>query len=192
MEHLLDWIAGPAALLDAGGCVVASNPAGRGLLKAAGGAALATAAVDRATTDLFAMPVGRDGSDRPVILVMPRTIEAETLTAVVRVAMIARLTPRETEVLAELMVGRGNKAIATRLSCALRTVEAHVTRLMTKVGVANRLELVCRCWRGFDLPAENRDAENRVVDDRNFAKSEPRAKGRDMRSKADRPRIRTT
>jgi DNA-binding NarL/FixJ family response regulator len=45
------------------------------------------------------------------------------------------LSPREHEVLALLAEGLSNKALATRLYIAERTVEAHVTQIFLKLGV---------------------------------------------------------
>ncbi len=47
---------------------------------------------------------------------------------------LAALTPRERQVLANLVDGASSKEIARRLSLSPRTVEAHRARLMTKTG----------------------------------------------------------
>lgn len=57
-----------------------------------------------------------------------------------------RLTRRETEVLAELLVGQANKGIANVCNCSLRTVEIHVSSVLRKVGCSSRAELVARLW----------------------------------------------
>src|SRR3984885_15606409 len=49
--------------------------------------------------------------------------------------------PREKEVLEMLVEGRSNREIGAPLGIALRTVKAHVARLMQKVGVRNRIAL---------------------------------------------------
>ena len=51
----------------------------------------------------------------------------------------ARLTEREKEVLQMLAAGRSNKEIAVPLGISLRTVKAHVSHLMHKLGVKNRI-----------------------------------------------------
>jgi DNA-binding NarL/FixJ family response regulator len=48
---------------------------------------------------------------------------------------LARLTPREREVLAMMAEGRTNAGIARRLWLQLRTVEAHVGSIMAKLGL---------------------------------------------------------
>jgi DNA-binding NarL/FixJ family response regulator len=51
------------------------------------------------------------------------------------------VTVRELEVL-RLLVGRlGNREIAERLHLSPRTVERHVSSLLTKLGAANRIAL---------------------------------------------------
>jgi DNA-binding NarL/FixJ family response regulator len=52
-----------------------------------------------------------------------------------------RITSRETQVLKMLLGGRSNKEIGSPLGIKERTVKAHVTRLMHKVGVNNRVAL---------------------------------------------------
>ena len=56
----------------------------------------------------------------------------------------ASLTPRETEVLALLMEGASNKAIAEKLVITPRTAKAHVTNIMGKLNVNSRTKAVAR------------------------------------------------
>lgn len=57
-------------------------------------------------------------------------------------ARLASLTPREREVLAEVVTGRLNKQIADRLGAAEKTVKVHRGRVMRKMGVRSVAELV--------------------------------------------------
>lgn len=50
-------------------------------------------------------------------------------------ARLARLTPREREVMELIAEGRSNQAIADRLFVTLRAVEKHVTSIFTKLGL---------------------------------------------------------
>jgi non-specific serine/threonine protein kinase len=52
------------------------------------------------------------------------------------------LTPRETEVLRLLAVGKSDRAIAEALFLSVRTVEAHVARILAKLGVRTRTAAV--------------------------------------------------
>jgi DNA-binding NarL/FixJ family response regulator len=52
-----------------------------------------------------------------------------------------RLTPRERQVVHEVVGGRTNKEIAQELCVSLQTVKHHLTNIFEKVGVHNRLEL---------------------------------------------------
>ena len=52
------------------------------------------------------------------------------------------LSPREDEVLKELLHNRLNKEIADRLSISVRTVKFHVSSLLSKFGVGSRWDLI--------------------------------------------------
>jgi len=52
------------------------------------------------------------------------------------------LTPREREVLEQLVIGRSNKAIGLELEISPRTVEIHRARVMEKMAAASLSELV--------------------------------------------------
>jgi len=58
------------------------------------------------------------------------------------VARLARLTPREREVLEHAVEGKHAKEIAAALGISPRTVEVHKTRIMEKLEVRNIAELV--------------------------------------------------
>lgn len=51
------------------------------------------------------------------------------------------LTPREREVLSRVAAGYANKDIARDLSISEETIKHHLTRMFTKVGASNRVEL---------------------------------------------------
>ncbi|MCE0768432.1 helix-turn-helix transcriptional regulator [Pseudonocardia kujensis] len=53
---------------------------------------------------------------------------------------LATLTPRETEVLAEIAAGHTNREIAQRLFISEKTVGIHVTHLLAKLGVRSRVQ----------------------------------------------------
>jgi two-component system nitrate/nitrite response regulator NarL len=55
---------------------------------------------------------------------------------------VPRLTPRQREIVAALLDGCSNKAIAQRLGVSDQTIKNQLSTLYRKLGVANRLELV--------------------------------------------------
>ena len=64
--------------------------------------------------------------------------------------LVEQLTAREFEVLQLLATGQSNRDIATALFVSLDTVKKHVSRVLDKLGAANRTEAVARA-RGLDL-----------------------------------------
>lgn len=63
------------------------------------------------------------------------------------------LTPRETEVLAFVAGGFSNSEIAGMLSITSNTVKFHISRIMAKLGAANRAEAVLRAIQSGELDA---------------------------------------
>ena len=57
------------------------------------------------------------------------------------------LTPREIEVLGQLVEGLSNKTIANRLGISDQTVKFHVASICGKLGAANRTDAVRRAIR---------------------------------------------
>ena len=69
-----------------------------------------------------------------------RREEAERKAAVTR---FENLSAREHEILAQIIAGKTNKAMAQQLGITIKTVEFHRANLMKKVRVENVAELVC-------------------------------------------------
>jgi NarL family two-component system response regulator LiaR len=64
------------------------------------------------------------------------------------------LTPRELDVLAELAEGASNLRIAAKLAITERTVKAHLSSVLAKLGLGDRTEAVAYAWRhGLVTPA---------------------------------------
>jgi DNA-binding NarL/FixJ family response regulator len=67
-----------------------------------------------------------------------------------RVNATGDLTPRETEVLRHVALGRSNKEIATALGVSEETIKTHVTHLLVKLEVDNRAQATVQALkRGF-------------------------------------------
>jgi DNA-binding CsgD family transcriptional regulator len=58
-----------------------------------------------------------------------------------------RLTPRELEVLSLISLGRTNRQIGDKLFISAKTASIHVSRILTKLGVANRGEAAAEAHR---------------------------------------------
>ncbi|MFE5333338.1 response regulator [Embleya sp. NPDC056575] len=61
---------------------------------------------------------------------------------------IARLTPREQEVLRLITAGLANTEIAERTGLGPETVKTHVARVLTKLGVRDRTQAVIAAYEG--------------------------------------------
>lgn len=68
--------------------------------------------------------------------------QAAEAVAAEAAARLASLTPREREVLDELVAGHPNKVIAQTLGASPRTIEVHRARVMEKLGVHSLPDLV--------------------------------------------------
>jgi two-component system response regulator FixJ len=55
---------------------------------------------------------------------------------------VSSLTPRERQVLAEIMAGASNKVAGRKLGISPRTIEVHRARIMDKLGAKNACDLV--------------------------------------------------
>lgn len=54
-------------------------------------------------------------------------------------ASLSDLTPREREILRLVLAGRTNKAIAAAISISEKTVEFHLNKIYTKIGMRTRM-----------------------------------------------------
>jgi DNA-binding NarL/FixJ family response regulator len=74
------------------------------------------------------------------LLLAPEAADALARSAVDAVAGLDALTAREREVLAEIAKGRSNREIARALGVAEKTVKAHVSSVLAKLGVQDRTQ----------------------------------------------------
>jgi FixJ family two-component response regulator len=73
-------------------------------------------------------------------------------------ARLAKLTPREREVLSHVVAGRPNKQIAYDLGTVLNTIKVHRGRVMEKLGVMTIVDLVKLAERAGIQPSTPRPA----------------------------------
>ena len=97
---------------------------------------LLTADGERFTAELSAVPLERGGH---VIGVFGQVKDVEDAAPPM---VHPHLTPRQSEVLRLLELGRSTDQIATELSLSVETVRNHVRNLMQALGVHSRLEAV--------------------------------------------------
>jgi FixJ family two-component response regulator len=105
-----------------------------------------------------------DAMKRGAVDFLEKPVRAEQLAAAIRVALerdrverarghelreietrIARLSPREREVMGHVVAGRLNKQIAADLNISLKTVKAHRAKVMEKMDVRSVPALVDLC-----------------------------------------------
>jgi DNA-binding NarL/FixJ family response regulator len=65
------------------------------------------------------------------------------------------LTPRESEVLEQIVAGKSNKEIATELGISEATVKTHINTLLSKLGVTDRTQAATAAIRRGIVPFES-------------------------------------
>lgn len=144
----LEALQDPAFVVGRTGRVHYANSVGHELLDDAGVRARVMAAV-RGQAPMFGLELTplRSRGTPDVYLAILRPHGDGVDGRVVSMARRWQLTPRETEVLRELVNGESNKAIAHKLGCSEPTVEVHVSRVFSKAGCRSRATLASAFWR---------------------------------------------
>jgi DNA-binding CsgD family transcriptional regulator len=103
---------------------------------------------------LFAMQClvrGYDPNDFVVLVPAEKQVAAELVSRATdlleegrSVAGPATLSPRQKEILHSVVCNHANKEIASKLNITVRTVKFHISSLLSKFGVDNRIELARR------------------------------------------------
>ena len=83
-------------------------------------------------------------------MALDRRLHSQQLRLATAKAGLALLTPRETEVCIEMLLGRSNKEIAKLSKSAATTVKLHRSRVLAKMQVKSLRELIILC-HGLDL-----------------------------------------
>lgn len=148
LDVAMDALGSPAFILDARGRVVHANQAGRALSREEranvvekGKGVLSGTRDDPALSLLRVQAAGLPSHS--LLVQHPSDSRDERLTAFAR---CWGLSPRQREVLREILEGKTNKVIGAKLGIQESTVELHVTSLMRKVAVENRSELISAFW----------------------------------------------
>jgi DNA-binding CsgD family transcriptional regulator len=150
LEAALEALGQPAYVLTTTGRVVYANSAGRARAERSP-ESLSEAArrYERGEPDpqgAAVTPLKVPGLP-PHFLVVDKSIEAQ---AAARAHILRErwvLTAREAEVLEHIIQGESNKVIAARLGCAERTVEVHVTHVLSKAQVESRSALIAKFFQ---------------------------------------------
>ncbi len=103
------------------------------------------------------VPLAVEAMRRGAANFIEKPFEADALVEMIRLAVrqppalrdldaagerLARLSPRETEVMKLVCAGKLNKTVADLLGISIKTVELHRANMMTKLGVHNVQELI--------------------------------------------------
>ena len=119
-------------------------------------------AIKAGAEDFLSKPVSKE----PLLAAVGRALERDRQArkdrdqlAALR-ALVATLTPRESEVFALVVRGKLNKQIAYELGTSERTIKAHRRSIMEKLRVQSLAELVLLADRlGIAVPPPRRDSE---------------------------------
>lgn len=122
------------------------------VVTASGNVELAVQALKAGATDFVEKPY--DALD---LVERIRTAVTERSERAARTGFLDRLTPRETEVMREVVAGFANKQIAHRLGLSIKTVEAHRAKVMEKTGARTVSHLVRLAIDAGVDPAEPAD-----------------------------------
>lgn len=152
LDAAVDEIDAPAFMMTGKRVVAHVNAAGAALVRARRAETLARIdlAIDRPERGSgdIARQVRPCGSGAPFWLVVLRASRGRGMLELDDAARRWRLTRREGDVLSLVARGHANKDIATKLGCAVATVEIHVSSILRKAGADSRAQVVARFWTG--------------------------------------------
>ena len=77
-------------------------------------------------------------------------LQPHDITSSKQASLLTQLTSREQEILAELSKGCSNREIASKLQMAERTVKHHMTNILSKLHLKNRVEAALFAQKNLD------------------------------------------
>jgi DNA-binding CsgD family transcriptional regulator len=139
LSVVLDQLDRPALLVDAHGRLLQANLPAHRWLEETG--ELAPSAMRAALEGGGGVLEVREvpGAGPKHFLLLAREDAAEPLA---RLSGVLGLTPRQSDVLERLLRGATNKEIGRELTCAVKTIELHVSAILRKARVKSRAELI--------------------------------------------------
>jgi FixJ family two-component response regulator len=113
-------------------------------------------AMKRGAVDFLSKPFRDDELLAAVAQALARSADycRQRVEVVESRARLAKLTPREFEVLRLVIAGRLNKEIGAELGVTIRTIKTHRARVMQKIAVISVAELVRLAQKAGVAPAE--------------------------------------
>ena len=148
LARAIDRIAAPALALGPGDQILEANAAARALLDTRRDDVREALAGRPSPLHFDVMEVGERGARASRLAVLANVADTRIASSLAAVARRWGLTPRQRDVLAGLVGGESNKAIAARLAIGVRAVELHVTALLARADVESRSALVTAVLAG--------------------------------------------
>lgn len=151
LDAVLEAIGRAAMVVDASGRVVEANSIARAAL-AERGRSMRDELCDVVRSgrdehpDWSATPVAANGHGVEHLVVARRTVAGVVSGRVAQGVKRWGLSARQREVLAKVAEGNANKTISAMLGVSERTVEVHVTALLSKAQVESRTELIAKLY----------------------------------------------
>ena len=147
LEVALSRLGAPACVVTARGAIRDANASARALLAESSTAVLGSLR-DAVAGRIPAMPIDlvpvNDGEALWLAIIKPPSADTRIAACIASCNTRWTLTKKQQRVLALVMQGLSNAAIASELQCVERTVEMHMTALFDRVGVDNRAALVAK------------------------------------------------
>ncbi len=139
----MEAIPSPTFVLQGPATILHANRRGRSLLAGDRERVLATLADGSAARGAIRFPVALEPNHQLVVL---RDLQGDATSRLPAVAQRWGLTPRQSAVLELVSQGESNRAVAARLGCSEKTVELHVSALLSKTRCSSRSQLVASFW----------------------------------------------